>query len=825
MLAWKMMNHNKHIGLLFLVALLLLAPFSKANGTISYAQNRSSIQGFLDQQPGVLKSYQDDGHLAAAIIEGQSFYYGINPYFHIILLETTNSLISDPNPTEQMLRQPYSPAGPDGFADQIAWASREIRAGFGPYDHPPVVHFTDGSTITLRLDQSPEGVAIQRFLAQGRTAAEWKALNTRFSQVFADYFANDLPEIPDPVSPSGGADIAPGEGFLHCPWPIGMRVVHLAYFDHAYPTVDTGGDGNNVVVTYTGPADVQYNTHDGHDYFFPDLPVGTPILASAAGKAYASTARGNGIYIIHPGGYETVYWHLNHFAPKFRHMVDTGQGIWVERGEVVGTSGTSGFSYGTPHLHFEVRYRGAQVDPYGWYSDGPDPCEDYAGCVNHGWLWSSELVGLYDFTPPDYAPIEGEPTSGITPDLTPPDGTLSINPPDGLMFLARFDGHMLQHVGNGFAKTEGTYTFTPGRYGMALHLPEESGITYPISDNLSLDTGTISLWANIPEEYPPSAIKRHYIFAASANPEEEPYPGTLALRRDLLGEDGTPRWDFWTTPLGGEELRDDLAVPDTLEPGWHHMAVSWDRAKGSKTLYLDGVQVASRSGIVFPETIGPVLQLGRFTYDGSQSGIDLDELAIYNRQLHEREIARIAEDMSPLESSTVVLHDPRLLLDTNARDAESLIVAVQVGRNGVFEDPQPYYDAFRWNLPEVEGEHTLVVRYFDRASNQRVVSQTVTLDLPPRGTATILDQSTIGSTVAISVTDLHQPVDMQMSQTGDFAEATWEPARDTIRWLWYPPHGNLPSLYVRFRDAGGNVSEPVQVVRRGETIFMPFVLR
>jgi murein DD-endopeptidase MepM/ murein hydrolase activator NlpD len=45
---------------------------------------------------------------------------------------------------------------------------------------------------------------------------------------------------------------------------------------------------------------------NGHDFAFPDQLIGTPILAAAAGIAYASTHRGNGVYITHPGGYTTV---------------------------------------------------------------------------------------------------------------------------------------------------------------------------------------------------------------------------------------------------------------------------------------------------------------------------------------------------------------------------------------------------------------------------------------------------------------------------------------------------------------------------------------
>jgi murein DD-endopeptidase MepM/ murein hydrolase activator NlpD len=48
-------------------------------------------------------------------------------------------------------------------------------------------------------------------------------------------------------------------------------------------------------------------------------------------------------------------------------LIDSGKGVKVAAGDVIGTSGKSGFVIGTPHLHFEVRRDGKQVDPYGWY--------------------------------------------------------------------------------------------------------------------------------------------------------------------------------------------------------------------------------------------------------------------------------------------------------------------------------------------------------------------------------------------------------------------------------------------------------------------------
>lgn len=811
-----------------------LAPGERPESAYYLGTNDDDILGvrsFLQAQPGPLKEYRDEEQDAATIIEDNSLYYGISPRLHLALLETVSNLLSDANPPEQALRQPFGATGPEGFAAQIEWASRELRAGLGPYERPPTLRFTDGVTFTLTLDQAPEGVAVQRFLAAGRTSTEWRTLVERFGQVFMDYFQNELPDLVPPPATFTGS------GFLLQPWPQGTQVVHLAYFDHVYPTVDTGGDANKLVVTYMGQSEVQYNTHDGHDYFFPSQPIGTPILAAAPGIAYARTHRGKGVVILHDDGYETVYWHLDSFAPIFDQRIDSNQGIYVEAGELLGTSGMTGFVYGSPHLHFEVRHHGRQVDPYGWYGPGRDPCAAYAGCEASTWLWHSSLRGSYDFTPPDDRSPSERRLEQLAADQTAPIGTFSINPPADLTLLAHFDNHVVQEVGAGFPVFDALITFAGGHTGPALRLPPGAGLTYPTNDNLHMDVGSISLWANIPETYPQNSIARHYLFAASANPDDENgiYTGTLALRRDLLGPDNSPRWNFWTTPQTGADERHDLTVPDTLAPGWHHFALTWDAAQGNKTLYLDGVEVASASAVLLPVDVGPVLQLGRFTYGGSQSGMLFDELAIFRRVLTPAEIAELAQATTPLLASTTTLDDPVLRIDTNAIDIQGGIVAVQLGLDGEWKDPQPYYDGFRWRLPPVEGEHVLAVRYFDRASNQTEITQTVTLNLPPQGHAHLTNVNELSATLVISATDAQLPISMQISSDPTFAGANWQRLRTQLDWEWpgdvitsqedtaKDRTTNAPELYVRFRDAEGQVSAPVRVKLLAEQLYLPLI--
>jgi murein DD-endopeptidase MepM/ murein hydrolase activator NlpD len=87
-------------------------------------------------------------------------------------------------------------------------------------------------------------------------------------------------------------------------------------------------------------------------------PAGTPVLAMAPGLVgYAGKelkGYGKTVLVVHPGGWVTLYAHLDHF-----HVVP---GQAVETNEPVGLIGSTGISRG-PHLHFALLIRGIAVDP------------------------------------------------------------------------------------------------------------------------------------------------------------------------------------------------------------------------------------------------------------------------------------------------------------------------------------------------------------------------------------------------------------------------------------------------------------------------------
>jgi murein DD-endopeptidase MepM/ murein hydrolase activator NlpD len=84
---------------------------------------------------------------------------------------------------------------------------------------------------------------------------------------------------------------------------------------------------------------------------------GTEVPAAAAGEvtfAGDQTGYGTTVVIRHGDGFETRYAHLS--------SMDVQAGDQIQAGQSVGRVGNSGRSTG-PHLHFEVRRNGQQVDP------------------------------------------------------------------------------------------------------------------------------------------------------------------------------------------------------------------------------------------------------------------------------------------------------------------------------------------------------------------------------------------------------------------------------------------------------------------------------
>jgi murein DD-endopeptidase MepM/ murein hydrolase activator NlpD len=96
--------------------------------------------------------------------------------------------------------------------------------------------------------------------------------------------------------------------------------------------------------------------HLGVDY---RAPAGAPVVAVSNGTVtFAGWTSGGGrtVRIRHASGYESGYLHLSAYGGGIR------AGVHVSQGQIIGRVGSTGVATG-PHLHYELRKAGANVNP------------------------------------------------------------------------------------------------------------------------------------------------------------------------------------------------------------------------------------------------------------------------------------------------------------------------------------------------------------------------------------------------------------------------------------------------------------------------------
>ena len=107
--------------------------------------------------------------------------------------------------------------------------------------------------------------------------------------------------------------------------------------------------------------------HAGMDF---TAPLGTEVYVTGDGtiESVSSSKRGMGNYITinHGFGYSSIYAHLESFNVR--------AGQKVRRGDVIGYVGNTGMSV-APHLHYEIKLNGRNVDPVNYFFNDLSPAE------------------------------------------------------------------------------------------------------------------------------------------------------------------------------------------------------------------------------------------------------------------------------------------------------------------------------------------------------------------------------------------------------------------------------------------------------------------
>lgn len=382
------------------------------------------IQRFLNEQPGILKTYGESvrgERLSAAEIifdatfDDMQLGIALNSQVLLVLLELNAHLLSDPSPSEDALQFALGFRDPAwaGLSPQLRWATRQLKRAFVSYEPGrSTIMLPDSSTYTPTLETNADTFAVQTLLARmAPDLGTWEVWVSErpdsFKGVSRYYFS------PIRCLGSATASVSP---FLYQPYS-GAEVPITAVFDHSNPRSQWPPYTDGVIRPFSGeianrnpyrsgnlvayttqsgrsciPGSVPYSDgsrcwYDGHTGY--DYGTSASVRAAADGFVekvcrFSSTNNcdgfGNYVLINHRNNYRTFYAHLAYLT--------VSQGNNVSRGNLLGRAGSTGGATGT-HLHFETRYTGTRTgtrtDPYGWCGDDSDPLGHTAT-----WLWADK---------------------------------------------------------------------------------------------------------------------------------------------------------------------------------------------------------------------------------------------------------------------------------------------------------------------------------------------------------------------------------------------------------------------------------------------------
>ena len=185
----------------------------------------------------------------------------------------------------------------------------------------------------------------------GAPALVGSAVETNAAPQVAAIMVDAKPESPM-ASPLTEFDISD----LDLLWPVETRTISSAWGPRVRMmtmVVRTPAGSRRVSKPYAG-------VHKGIDL---TAPLGHAVFAALDGRVSdvgRSRGLGNFVKISHGNGVETVYGHNS------ANLVRVGE--MVQRGQIIARVGNTGHATG-PHVHFEVRIDGRQVNPMPMLND------------------------------------------------------------------------------------------------------------------------------------------------------------------------------------------------------------------------------------------------------------------------------------------------------------------------------------------------------------------------------------------------------------------------------------------------------------------------
>jgi hypothetical protein len=195
----------------------------------------------------------------------------------------------------------------------------------------------------------------------------------------------------------------------------------------------------------------------------------------------------------------------------------------------------------------------------------------------------------------------------------------------------------------------------PGVVGLA-HAIRAQPIDIPHRPELDPESFTLEMWVRIPEKL--SVLNRsHWLIGKNANEHRDGNFGLLLNRQSVTA---------FMNIGGGRENVIRMNQGHLIPGKWHHLAMSYDN--DSLRLYVDGRYLgATKVGKVRTPGKGNLRIGGRPDGHGKPVHALFDELRIWNRALHYKEIVANAKNPGRLEGDGLSW---RLNFDENAKPGE-----------------------------------------------------------------------------------------------------------------------------------------------------------